>query len=33
MDAAHLEDVLPIYFSRLFPFEDLYEWLSYGEGI
>ncbi|XP_031788362.1 DNA primase small subunit isoform X2 [Nasonia vitripennis] len=32
MNAAHLEDVLPIYFSRLFPFEDLYEWLKYGEA-
>ncbi|OXU28092.1 hypothetical protein TSAR_013891 [Trichomalopsis sarcophagae] len=32
MNAAHLEDVLPIYFSRLFPFEDLYEWLNYGEA-
>lgn len=28
----YLRQLLPVYFSRLFPFEDFYRWLSYGEG-
>ncbi|XP_011303904.1 DNA primase small subunit [Fopius arisanus] len=28
----NLEDLLPVYYSRLFPFNDYYRWLSYGKG-
>ncbi|XP_011497906.1 PREDICTED: DNA primase small subunit-like [Ceratosolen solmsi marchali] len=31
MDKNYLQDINSIYFSRLFPFNDLYRWLSYGE--
>ncbi|XP_024945620.1 DNA primase small subunit [Cephus cinctus] len=27
-----LEDLLPIYYTRLFPFHDYYRWLSYGNS-
>jgi len=27
---AKLKDILPLYYKRLFPFEQLYKWLSYG---
>ncbi|XP_017877347.1 DNA primase small subunit [Ceratina calcarata] len=30
-DVSNLIDLLPIYYSRLFPFEDYYRWLSYGK--
>lgn len=30
-DVTNLIDLLPIYYSRLFPFEDYYRWLSYGK--
>ena len=29
---VNLADVLKIYFSRIFPFDDLFKWLYYGEG-
>ncbi|KAK2575139.1 hypothetical protein KPH14_008856 [Odynerus spinipes] len=31
-DIANLPDLLPIYYARLFPFHDYYEWLSYGSA-
>ncbi|KAJ8684582.1 hypothetical protein QAD02_020374 [Eretmocerus hayati] len=31
MDETTLSDLLPLYYSRLFPFVDYYRWLSYGE--
>lgn len=27
-----LQDMLPIYYKRLFPHKNFYRWLSYGEG-
>lgn len=27
-----LEDMLPIYYKRLFPHEQFYRWLSYGHS-
>ncbi|KAG7196842.1 hypothetical protein KM043_018828 [Ampulex compressa] len=30
-EVANLVDLLPIYYSRLFPFADYYRWLSYGK--
>lgn len=32
MDEDTLCDLLPIYYTRLFPYTDYYRWLSYGEG-
>lgn len=32
-DVANLADMLPTYYTRLFPFHDYYRWLSYGNGI
>lgn len=32
-DVANLADLLPTYYTRLFPFHDYYRWLSYGNGI
>ncbi|XP_015119669.1 DNA primase small subunit [Diachasma alloeum] len=29
---GNLGDLLPVYYSRLFPFNDYYRWLSYGKG-
>lgn len=29
-DLENLSDLLPIYYARLFPFNDYYRWLSYG---
>jgi len=29
-DEYQVKDLLPIYYSRLFPFEAMYSWLSYG---
>ncbi|KAI4503978.1 hypothetical protein M0802_001381 [Mischocyttarus mexicanus] len=29
-DIENLIDLLPIYYARLFPFNDYYDWLSYG---
>ncbi|XP_043599889.1 DNA primase small subunit [Bombus pyrosoma] len=29
-DVANLADLLPTYYTRLFPFHDYYRWLSYG---
>lgn len=31
-DVSDLLDLLPVYYSRLFPFADYYRWLSYGNG-
>lgn len=31
-DVANLNDLLPIYYARLFPFNDYYDWLSYGSS-
>jgi len=31
-DVSDLLDLLPIYYSRLFPFADYHRWLSYGNG-
>ncbi|OXU26399.1 hypothetical protein TSAR_009767 [Trichomalopsis sarcophagae] len=32
MDESNLSDLLPLYYSRLFPYIDYYRWLSYGEA-
>jgi len=32
-DIADLLDLLPVYYSRLFPFAEYYKWLSYGNGM
>lgn len=32
MGANYINDVVKIYFARLFPFKELYQWLSYGNG-
>lgn len=31
-DIGNLNDLLPIYYARLFPFNDYYDWLSYGSS-
>ncbi|CAL7945530.1 unnamed protein product [Xylocopa violacea] len=31
-DVENLTDLLPIYYARLFPFNDYYRWLSYGNA-
>ncbi|KAL7288164.1 hypothetical protein TKK_0017718 [Trichogramma kaykai] len=31
MDESTLSDLLPLYYTRLFPYVDYYRWLSYGE--
>lgn len=31
-DVSDLLDLLPVYYSRLFPFADYHRWLSYGNG-
>lgn len=31
-DVSDLLDLLPVYYSRLFPFADYYRWLSYGNA-
>lgn len=31
-DVSDLLDLLPVYYSRLFPFVDYHRWLSYGNG-
>ncbi|KAJ8665019.1 hypothetical protein QAD02_006681 [Eretmocerus hayati] len=33
MSSFDFRDVVPVYFARLFPFGEFYEWLSYGEEI
>ena len=31
-DPESLPDLLPIYYKKLFPFDQYYKWLSYGNG-
>lgn len=31
-EGSDLLDLLPVYYSRLFPCNDYYRWLSYGSG-